>query len=105
MALEPGTIRITDTVGAFTKEVTIPSGVTTMYVNGRQNGVISIQKLKTIESEEFWEGYNELYNAPKYKAKVGVRKTSTGVYVYLSGYTETEDLKYSIVKKNRKQSS
>ena len=108
LSFTPGTIRQTSTIGAFEKTVTIPLGVTKMRINGRTSGggKITIKKLTSVSSSEFWTEYREVKNTveemalTKYRDKCGVRVTADSVVIYLDGYDNKKDLRYVISKKS-----
>lgn len=104
LSLSPGTIRQTSSVGKFEKEVTIPEGVTKMRINGRTDGKITIKKLESVPSSEFWDEYKvikkSVETSVKYRDRCGVRVVEGGVVVYLDRYDSQADLRFSIMKKS-----
>ena len=60
------TTRIISDTGAFDTEITIPDGITTMYINGRTaDNPISVSKFEITNSDSFWLEYNALVEKTK----------------------------------------
>lgn len=112
------TTRIISNTGAFDTEITIPDGITTMYINGRiADSPISVSKFETINSDSFWLEYNSLTEKTKDTErridilerkevndtiyKYGVNHISNGVVdVFLHKYDDTHDLNIGFKKKS-----
>lgn len=112
------TTRIISNTGAFDTEITIPDGITTMYVNGRtSDNPIFVSKFETTESDSFWLEYDLLVEKAKdterrvdaleHKEvsdavyKYGVNHISDGVIdVFLHKYDDAHDLNVGFKKKS-----
>ena len=97
------TIRVISNTGAFDTELTIPDGITIMYINGRTaDNPISVSKIEIISSDSFWLEYNALVEKVHYGIyKCGVNNIYNGVIdVFLHKYDDTHDLNIGIKKKS-----
>lgn len=84
------TTRVTNTIGKFEIEFTVPNNVTEIYVNGRAKNPVLIDKIVLQSSSDFWNEYNE--NKDK-KFKYGVNHLINGdIIVFISKYDDTHDL-------------
>lgn len=88
------TTRLTNKPGAFEVEITIPEDIHEIYVNGRNNNPVIIEKIVFQSSHDFWNEYKQIKTKIKtINNTYGVNHLLNGnINVYINNYDESHDL-------------
>ena len=99
--------RLVTTVGAFEKEITIPSGILSVGVNAKMSGTGSLSVEKWVKneqtSEEFYKRIDAIADSVDLMFrphKYGIEINENSVMVFIKGYDDMHDAFYKFVPKS-----